>query len=259
MLVAVDIGNSSITMGVFTGTRLLGRVDIPVHPRSDASQFRRLIEAFLSEKKVEKPVAGVIISSVVPDLTGILNRSLRGFSGAEPVLVAHSLVTGLTLEVESPEEVGTDRISNAVAAWEDFCCPVAVVDFGTATTVSVIRDSRFLGGAILPGLRLMGEALHQGTARLPSVDAASEGRGSFFRVAALGKNTKASMISGMIYGTSGAVERIIRAIEREQGCVFEVVVTGGNALRVMPYIERRCSVDPDLTLKGLRLIYERNA
>lgn len=259
MLLVIDIGNSSITMGIFDRDRLLGRVSLPVRPRGDPAHYRGEIEAFMSERRVEEPLKGVIISSVVPELAGVLDCSVRQISAREPLTVAHSLDTGLTFDVERPGDVGADRISNAVAALEAFGSPVAVVDFGTATTISAVRDRRFLGGAILPGLRLMDEALHKGTAKLPSVYSAAESKGSVPLVAALGKNTTTSMISGMIYGTSGAVERIIRGIEAEQGCAFKVVITGGNAFMIMPYIERDCSVDPDLTLKGLRLIYERNA
>jgi type III pantothenate kinase len=259
MLLVIDIGNSSITMGIFDGDRLLGRVSLPIRRRGDPAHYRGEIEAFMSENRVEKPLSGVIISSVVPELTSVLERSVREISAREPLTVVHSLNTGLTFDVERPEDVGADRISNAVAALEAFGSPLAVVDFGTATTISAVRERRFLGGAILPGVRLMGEALHKGTAKLPSVDPAAESKGSVPPVAALGKSTTTSMISGMIYGTSGAVERIIRRIEAEQGCVFKVVVTGGNAFMLMPYIERDCSFDPDLTLKGLRLIYERNA
>lgn len=259
MLLVIDIGNSSITTGIFSAHRLLGRFDIPTRALHDPDRYKSEIEAFLAREKAEKPLDGVIISSVVPELTDTLACSVREMSTGEPLTVSHSLSSGLTVDLERPEEIGSDRIANAVAALEALGSPVAVVDFGTATTISVVRDSRFLGGAILPGIRLMGEALHGGTAKLPSVDFAGKTVGLVSSVTALGKSTTACMISGMIYGTAGAVERIIRGIETEEGCGFKVMATGGNASLVVRYMERECFLDPDLTLRGLRLIYERNA
>lgn len=259
MLLAIDIGNSSIALGIFSATGLLGKSRIPTQPPGDAGLYRREIDAFLSEKIAEKSLDGVIMSSVVPELTGTFFDSLRGLSAREPLTVTSSMDTGLAFDVERPEEIGTDRIVNAVAALDAFVGPVAVIDFGTATTISAVRDRRFLGGAILPGIRLMGEALHSGTAKLPAVDFSGKTMDSVSSAAALGKSTTACMISGMIYGTAGAVDRIIRGIETEEGCWFGAVATGGYASTVVSYMERECSLDPDLTLKGLRLIYERNA
>lgn len=237
----------------------MGRLEIPTRPPGDPGRYRGEIEAFLAKEKAEKPLDGVIISSVVPELTNTLTCSVREMSTGEPLTVAHFLNTGLTCDLERPEEIGSDRIANAVAALDIVGSPVAVIDFGTATTISAVRSGRFLGGAILPGVRLMGEALHRGTAKLPAVDPGGEAGLLVSPVAALGKSTTACIISGMIYGTAGAVERIIRGIETEEGCVFKLVAAGGYASMVMRYMERECLLDRDLTLKGLRLIYERNA
>lgn len=259
VLVAIDAGNSSITTGIFAGNHLLGRFETPTHASFDSGRYRGKIQAFLTRKRDGKSVDGVIISSVVPELTDTLARFMKEMSVREPLTMAHSLNTGLTFDLERPEDVGSDRIANAVAALEAVGSPVAAVDFGTATTISAAKDGRFLGGAILPGLRLMGEALHRGTAKLPAVDLATETGGLVSPVAALGQSTTACIISGMIYGTAGAVERIIRGIEAEGGCGFKIVTTGGYASMIVRYMERKCSLYPDLTLNGLRLIYERNA
>jgi type III pantothenate kinase len=258
-LLAVDVGNSSVTSGIFTDDRLLGRFDIPSRGTGTESRYREEIGAFLGTHGIRKPLDGVMLSSVVPEMTVAFVGALREMSGREPLVLAHSLSTGLTFDLERPEEIGPDRIANAVAALDAVGSPVAVVDFGTATTVSAVRNSRFLGGAILPGIRLMGEALHGGTAKLPAVDFTEKTNGSVSSVAALGKSTTACIISGMIYGTAGAVERIIRGIETEEGCAFKVVATGGYSSVTVSYMERGCSLDPDLTLKGMRLIYGKNA
>jgi len=259
MLLVIDVGNSSITTGIFAGDHLLCRFEMPTRAPFDSGRYRGEIQAFLAKKREEKSVDGVIISSVVPELTDTLARSVKEMSVREPLTVAHSLNTGLTFDLERPEDIGSDRIANAVAALDAMGSPVAAVDFGTATTISAVRDGCFLGGAIMPGVRLMGEALHRGTAKLPAIDCAEETRGFISSVTALGKDTTACMISGMIYGTAGAVERIIRGIEAEEGCVFKVAATGGYSSMVVRHMERECFLYPDLTLKGLRLIYERNA
>ncbi len=259
MLLVIDIGNSSIVTGIFAGKRLFCRIDIPTRTLRDPAHYRGEIEAFLAKERVEKPLDGVVLSSVVPELTDGIARSVRDMSTPEPLIVAHSLKSGLTFDLERPDEVGSDRIANAVAALDAVGSPVAVVDFGTATTISAVRDGRFLGGAILPGIRLMGEAMHKGTAKLPAVDFTAKTGGLISSVTALGKNTTACMISGMIYGTAGAVERIIRGIETEEGCGFKVVATGGYSSMTVRHMERECFLDPDLTLRGLRLIHERNA
>ncbi len=259
MLLVIDIGNSSITTGIFAGRSLLYRLAFPTGAKPDPGRYRREIETALGREREETPLEGVIISSVVPELTNTLARSVRGMSAGEPLIVTHSLDTGLTFDLERPEEIGSDRIANAVAALDAVGSPVVAVDFGTATTISAARDGRFIGGAILPGIRLMAEGLHRGTAKLPAVDLAEGKEGLFSPVAALGKSTTACIISGMIYGTAGAVEGIIRGIEREEGSVFRVAATGGYSATVVRYMERECLLDPDLTLRGLRLIYERNA
>ncbi len=255
---AIDIGNSSISTGIFSEDRLLRRLEIPTHPARDIGYYRSEIEKALPRKKGRTSPIGVVLSSVVPALTSILARSAKEISSCNPLIVNNSLNTGLIYDVEHPEQIGADRIADAVAAREVFGSPVAVVDFGTATCISVVKGRRFLGGSILPGLRLMGEALHRGTAKLPSVDVDLVMKAPESYQKALGKNTIASMISGMIYGTAGAVERILRNIEAEEGCRFKVVLTGGHSEMMAGFVERKCFLDPDLTLTGLRLIYERN-
>jgi len=259
MLLVIDIGNSSISTGIFVGDGLLGRLEIPTRPIGDVGHYKGEIEKLLPGKKEEHPLEGVIISSVVPALTDVIARSAKEISGSEPLIVTNSLVTGLILDVEKPEEIGTDRIADAVAALDAFGSPVAVVDFGTATTITAVKESRFIGGAILPGPKLMGEALHKGTAKLPFVDVVLKEEAPGSRVKALGKSTIASMISGIIYGTAGAVERILRDIEAEEDCRFKMVLTGGLSGTMARFIGRECSLDPDLTLTGLRLIYKRNS
>ena len=256
MLLAIDIGNSSINMGIFEKQGLLGRLNIPSRPRKTREIYRNRIKAFLEKNSIEMPLKGVIISSVVRELTGTLSNSVKELTRGRPVIMNTSLKTGLILDVEKPEELGSDRISNVVAAREFFGSPVVVVDFGTATSVSAVMGRRFIGGAILPGMGLMSESLYTATSRLPHVDIWDAPEGLL--MPAVGKNTAKCIISGIIYGTAGAAERLISEIEKEEGCRFKVVITGGHSSRITRFLRRKHYMDSDLTLRGLRLIYERN-
>ncbi|HAM53132.1 MAG TPA: hypothetical protein DCP92_21450 [Nitrospiraceae bacterium] len=258
MLLALDIGNSSIHIGLFSGTVLQGRLKIPTHPLRNAHEYRDVIGAFLAKHNVEKPLRGIIISSVVAELQDVLNHIAKGLSAREPVNVSASLNTGLHFFVEKPDELGADRVANAVAARDIFGEPALVVDFGTATTLSAIKDGGFVGGAIFPGVVPMVESLSRTTSKLPRLDVnLLASRQS--PLAATGKDTTKCIISGIIYGTVGGAERLIREMERELGCAFKVVITGGNAAFLSGFIQQDFSLEPDLTLHGLRLIFERNA
>jgi type III pantothenate kinase len=249
-LLAIDIGNSSINIGIFTPELVLMR--LKTHPLRSPSWYGDKMGEVLRKKGIDKGLEGVVISSVVPGHTEALMAGARMLSGREPLLVGPGLDTGLRFEIESPEELGSDRIASSAAAAELHGPPVAVLDFGTATTVSFVgRGHVFKGGAILPGLELMGRSLSQGTAKLPEVSPGAP-------VSALGKDTVGNILSGMIYGTAGAVERIISAVEELEGETYGVAATGGYMGLVLPHLRRAVLVEPALTLMGLKSIFERN-
>lgn len=256
MLLAIDIGNSSVSIGLFSGDSLTGCLKIAARPAKPIDFYSKKINNLLSERHVEKPLDGVIISSVVSELTGLLKDSVNVLSSKEPVTVNASLLSGLNFDIQAPEEVGSDRIANVIAAMHIYGAPVLVVDFGTATTLSAARDKSFIGGAILPGLELMGKSLQRGTSRLPYVDINCL-RDQEYRTQAVGKDTNKGIISGIIYGTAGGVERTIEEMEKEEKCRFKVAITGGYSGIMTRYLRREHSVDPDLTLKGLNLIHKR--
>jgi type III pantothenate kinase len=257
MLLAIDAGNTSIHIGLFADAILQDSLKIPTRPLRTTLDYRAVIEAFLAKQAAEKPLRGVIISSVVSELQDVLNNAVRGLSAHEPWNVSAALDTGLRFVVERPYELGADRVANAVAARDIFGEPALVVDFGTATTLSVVKDDRFVGGAILPGIAPMADSLHRNTSKLPHVDVNL--LTSRLPLVAIGKNTTKCIVSGIIYGTVGGVERLIAEMEREQGCTFKVVLTGGNSDLLSSFIQRDFFLEPDLTLHGLRLIFERNA
>ena len=254
MLIAVDIGNSSINIGYFADKGLLvQRID--THPLKDSGEYLSLIRNFLRQNCVEKGSLGGIISSVVSSHTSVFSEVLKRLSGTEETVlltVSHEMNSGLTFRVPKPERVGTDRIANAVAAVELYGSPVAVADFGTATTITVVdREREFVGGSILPGLRLMNSALNAGTSQLKEVAIEAPLR-------ALGVDTSECIRSGLFYGTAGAVERILKEIEEETGVSLKVVLTGGYARAVGRLLKRIHEVNSYLTLEGLRILYGKN-
>ena len=254
MLIAVDIGNSSINIGYFADKGLLVQ-RINTHPLKDSGEYLSLFRNFLRQNCVEKGSLGGIISSVVSSHTSVLSEVLKRLSGTEETVlltVSHEMNSGLTFRVPKHERVGTDRIANAVAAVELYGSPVAVADFGTATTITVVdREREFAGGSILPGLRLMNSALNAGTSQLNEVAIEAPLR-------ALGVDTAECIRSGLFYGTAGAVERILTEIEEETGVSLKVVLTGGYARAVGRLLKRIHEVNSYLTLEGLRILYGKN-
>jgi type III pantothenate kinase len=251
MLIALDIGNSSIHIGYFTDTGFFVQ-KIDTWPRLSPVQYRILFEGFIKEKNINKNPEGSIISSVVPGHTSAFTAVLKELIATEPLLVHWTTKTGLNFAIPKPEKLGSDRIANAVAAYESYKCPVAAVDLGTATTISVVgEDSEYIGGAILPGLRLMNESLAKGTSQLPEVPLIPP-------ESALGVDTVQCIQSGLFYGTAGAVERILGEIEQERGFTLKLAVTGGLGGHVSGFLRRTHDLCPYLTLEGLQLIYIRN-
>jgi len=252
MLIAIDIGNSSITIGYFTETGLFVQ-NMNTSPLRAPSQYGLLFSRFMKEKNIDKRPEGSIISSVVSGHTKVFMKALKTLTSSEPLVVRWTLKTGLEFAIPNPEGLGSDRIANAVAAYESYKSPVAVVDFGTASTVTVVgSDARYIGGSILPGIRLMNASLAKGTSQLEEAPLAPP-------AAALGIDTAHGIQSGLFYGTAGAVERILCEIEKENGFKLNVVVSGGFGELISGFLHRKHDLRPHLTLEGLKLIYMRNA
>lgn len=248
-MLAIDIGNTSISVGIFDGGDLKA-FKLNSRPAKTPEEYAQTIRGMLGGGASPR---GAVLCSVVPGLTQALARAAKLVTGRDPLLVDHRSGHGLSLEVETPEEVGADRLAECAAAAELFGAPAAVVSFGTATTVTFLGGGGvFKGGAILPGPDLMAGALFSETARLPRVSLAPA-------PTPLGRDTAASILSGIIYGTAGAVERIIAEVEALEGEAYRVVVTGGALDHVLPALKRADHVEPSLTLRGLRLIYERTS
>ncbi len=251
MIIAVDIGNTSIKIGFFVNEDLIVK-NIPASPVLKNTEYEDLINGFIKEININKNPEGSIICSVVSEITEILFETMKKISLSEPVLVNHKIDTGITFSIPKPEELGADRIANIVAANELYKSPVCVIDFGTATTLSIKgRNRDFIGGAILPGIKMMKESLFMKTSKLPDINIEKPDR-------ALGTDTENCIKSGIIYGTAGAIERILDEIEKDTNMNFELVLTGGFCHLISGYLNRKYNIIPYLTINGLKILYMRN-
>jgi len=249
MLVALCIGNTSVYIGFFVDDEPIV-LRLATKPIRETAEFRSAIEKAIADLGIGSPDGGVI-SSVVPAYTEPMKAMLKEISGGkEPLIVSHRIIKDMKFSVKTPEALGPDRISAAYGAWKLFGGPIAVVDMGTATTINFITEEGvFLGGAILPGVALMRDALKERTAKLPRVELEKP-------PSPLGTNTKESILSGVIYGTAGAVARILEEAELERLERFKVAVTGGHSELIGPYLKRVDFLEPSLVLKGMRLIHK---
>jgi type III pantothenate kinase len=253
MLIATDIGNSSITIGYFSDRGLLVQ-RIPTLPLKKSEEYQEMMNSFIRENNINKSGCNSIISSVVLSHTEVLTTALKGLSGRRDaaILVVNHTMTGTGFKILNPEKLGTDRIANAVAAFSLVRKPVAVIDFGTATTISIVNgNGDYIGGSIMPGIGLMNESLGAKTSKLKLVDIQVP-------ETALGKDTEACIRTGLLVGTAGAVERIVSEIEKETDQEYSVVLTGGHASLIDRFISRPHIMNLHLTLEGLKILYEKN-
>lgn len=253
MLLAVDIGNSNIVFGVHDGNDWLHHWRVRTvrdkMPDEYAVHFRVFLgEAGLSVDRLDQ----IVLSSVVPPVTGRLAEMLANQIHVQPLVISHTVDTGLDISVDTPAEVGADLIANGVAAHEHFGKACIAVDFGTASTFSAISDEpAFLGVAIAPGLNLAASALAGGTAQLPQIELTAP-------PSVIGTNTIHSIQAGVVLGYVGLVEGLIDRLRAEMGAAVPVVATGGLSRIIGPLTDRFTAIDPRLTLEGIRLIGLRN-
>ena len=253
MLLAADIGNTNITLGVFDGEKLKGtwRIATGVHRMPD--EYAIMILGFFDRQHIKvSEIKDVVLCSVVPPLIGNFEELCQRYMHVTPLVVEAGVKTGIRICMDNPREVGADRIVNAVAAHQLYGGPVIVIDLGTATTFDAVSgEGDYLGGAIAPGISIATEALFTRTAALPRVELAPPKR-------AIGRNTIAAMQSGIVFGYVGLIEGVVSRIQKELGDKAKVVATGGYAELLAKETRIINVVNPDLTLVGLRLIYEMN-
>ncbi|HEY8496376.1 MAG TPA: type III pantothenate kinase [Limnochordales bacterium] len=254
MLLAIDIGNTNISFGLYRGDHLLRTWNLSTDLRRTSDEYEIQIDNWF-QRAGHSPleVTAVVIGNVVPPLQACFERVVRHLFAVTPWWVSgRSGVKGLKLQVDNPAEVGADRIANAVACYHRYGGPAIVVDMGTATTFDVISaNGEYLGGAIAPGVQIAAEALFVRTAKLPRVDLAPP-------PSAIGRNTIHAMQAGTVYGYAGLVRGLIERIQAELGTRARVVATGGLAEVVARHAAVFDAIDRHLTLEGLRLLYLMN-
>ena len=245
MLITVDAGNTNITLGVFKEKKVYATFRMTTQMARTSDEYGVLIAEMLGRKGISpKDIEAVIISSVVPKIMYSLTNGIYKYIGLHPIVIEAGTKTGIKIQRANPREVGTDRIVDAVGAYELYGGPCIVIDFGTATTYDLItKDGTFAAGVTSPGIRICAKALWNDTAKLPEIEIKKP-------ESILGKDTITSMQAGIVYGYIGQTEYIIDNMKKESGLLnAKVIATGGLGIDIY---------DKELTLQGMRLIYEKN-
>ncbi len=253
MLLAIDIGNSNIVIGGIRGEETLFEARIATDHSRTSDQYGADIRGILSLFRMDDvPIQDSIISSVVPPVFNSVRTGVRKLTGKEPMVVGPGMKTGLNIAMETPSAVGSDLIVAAVAAMQEYPSPLILIDMGTATTITVLdRNSSFIGGCIIPGVRVSADALSGRAAQLPGIQLDRPTR-------AIGKNTIDCMRSGIMFGAADTLDGMIDRMERELGEPATVVATGGIAHHIIPLCHHTIQLEKDLILKGLQILYLKN-
>ncbi len=252
MLLAIDIGNTNIKIGVFKGTEIVAHWRVLTERHKLADEYAVLIRNLFALEHIDvSTIHGCVLSCVVPPLMMQFTHLCSKYLGLTPLVVGPRIASGLTFDVENPDEMGSDRIANSLAAIRTYGSPVIAIAFGTATTFDVVVDNVYMGGCIAPGLGISSDALFSLAARLYQVELVRPPK-------VIARNTVHHMQAGVIIGYTGLVEGIVARMHAELGSVCPVVVTGGLADVIAKETPIITAVEPNLTLNGLRMIFEHN-
>ena len=253
MLLAIDIGNTNLVIGCIENDEILFKARIATDRTRTSDQYGVEIKNMMEAYGVKiSDIDDCIISSVVPPVFNSVKTGVIKIIGKQPMVVGPGLKTGLSIHVDVPSQVGSDRIVIAVAALAEYEAPLVLMDLGTATTIEVVEpENRYLGGVIFPGVKVSLDALTSRAAQLPSISLDKPKH-------VIGKNTVDCMRSGMMYGTAAMIDGLIDRIEEELGHKSTLIATGGMAQFVTPLCSHKIILEKDLLLKGLNIIYKKN-
>lgn len=254
MLLTIDVGNTNITLGVFDGNKLSGTFRMTTKLPRTSDEYGHTICGILEHREIQhNDIDAVIVASVVPDIMHSLTNGIIKYLKVKPLVVSAGTKTGIKIVTGNPKEIGPDRIVDAVAGYELYGGPVIVVDFGTATTYDLIGEKgTFEAGITAPGIETAGRSLWGGAAMLPSIEIKKP-------KSILAKETISSMQAGLVYGAIGQTEYIIQKMKEESGYEnIKVVATGGLGKIIAQETQSIDEYNPELTLTGLRLIYDKN-
>ncbi|MBO5733596.1 MAG: type III pantothenate kinase [Clostridia bacterium] len=253
MILAIDIGNTNIVIGKYQGDSLEYVARIMTDAHKSESEYAVTIQNILSlDKNTDGNIEGAIISSVVPPLTKTIQYAIKMLYGVDAYIVGPGIKTGIHLQVDNPAQVGADLICACVAAYNKYDSPALVIDMGTATKIMVVDENAvFVGVSIAPGVELSLKALSGGTAQLPQISLDAPSR-------VIAKNTVECMKSGVIFGNASMLDGMIERIEEELGKKPTLIATGGYANAVVPHCKHDITIDNNLLLDGLIIMYNKN-
>lgn len=253
MILAIDIGNTNIVIGKYKGNSLSYVARMMTDAHKSESEYAVNIKSILSlDNDNNETIEGAIISSVVPPLTKIIQSAINMLYCVEALVVGPGIKTGINLQVDNPSQVGADLICACVGAYNKYSSPVLIIDMGTATKIMVVdAHGTFMGVSIAPGVELSLKALSGGTAQLPQISLDAPSR-------VIAKNTVECMKSGVVFGSASMLDGMIERIEEELSFSTTLVATGGYAKAVVPHCKNKITIDDNLVLDGLCIMYQRN-
>ena len=253
MILTMDIGNTNVKTALFDGDSMVSYWRVSTNRTMTSDEYGMLLLNLFHHKGLEPTlVTGIVISSVVPTINYTIEHMCLTYFGVTPMFVMPGVKPGIHIKYDNPRELGSDRIANAVAAYEEYGAPCIFIDFGTATTFGVLnKKGEFVGGAICPGLKVTADAIVDRTAKLPRFELIKP-------PSVIGKNTVTNLQSGILYGHIGLVKYLIGRMKEELQQDCRVIATGGMAVLIREDAPEIDVLDGLLTLKGLRLIYQKN-
>lgn len=253
MLLAADIGNTNITLGVFDGDKIVHSWRLSTEITRTEDEYGVFLKNLLRETNLDTEVKSAVISSVVVQLTERIETALKKYMGINSLIITHKIRTNVTLKTDNPSQIGADRIANACAAAILYKSPAIVVDFGTATSFDIVdKDNEFIGGIITAGMKIQADALSSKTSKLPKLNIEAPEH-------AIGRNTIDAMLSGIVRGHAAMIDGLIEECEKELGYKTTIIATGGYSSVISKYLKRKFDyINPDLTLQGMKILYNLN-